>query len=108
MALQDWESLRTGARLGEGTLIVVGAGASKHLGLPLADELLPRMFAYANAKAWEWWGGTEARKDLYELLRAISPSFSPYKSQSPGLEYFLSQMDVYQHFLARGGDGKGG
>ena len=106
MALQDWESVSTGTRLAEGTVIVIGAGASKHLGLPLADELLPRMFAYANGKAWEWWGGREARKNLYDLLRAISPSFSPYKSQSPGLEYFLSQMDVYQHFLARGVMGK--
>lgn len=106
MALQDWESVDTGTRMGEGTVIVLGAGASRHLGLPLADELLPEMLAYANATDWETWGGLSAKTEMYEFLTAIYPSFEGDAQKNPGLEYFLSQMDSYQSFFAKGVMGK--
>ena len=101
MPLDDWMSSLTRSKLGEGTVVLLGAGASRHLGLPLANELLQEMFAYANKKNWEPWGGIEGKKELYDFLAAIFPAFRGDTQQEPGLEYFLTRIDVYQDFLAK-------
>lgn len=86
----------------EGTVILLGAGASKHLDLPLADEVLPEMLAFANSEGWSHLGGDQQKSELFEFLTAIYPSFKGDKERERSLEYFLSWIDSYQGFFARG------
>jgi hypothetical protein len=67
----------------------LGAGASKSCGIPLASELLKQVFAESDLRNG---------KRINELIRYLYPSFEPAWGNYPGIEEFLSLLDVVVHF----------
>jgi hypothetical protein len=66
-------------------LFILGAGASKACGIPLASELLKEVFEKSEF----------AGKDrLMDLLRYLYPRFEPQWGNYPNIEEFLSLVDV--------------
>jgi hypothetical protein len=70
-------------------VVVLGAGASKSFGLPLATELLPAMIKWHQGQ-----GRGSKLKDIFEFLEYFYPSFRRSRSRFPPAEDVLGMMEV--------------
>jgi hypothetical protein len=70
-------------------VIVLGAGASKSFGLPLATELLPEMIGWHRAR-----GADSSLKDIFEFLEYFYPSFRRDRPRFPPAEDVLGMIEV--------------